>query len=104
MIPSPGRVVLYELTRADAAEINKRRADFGAYRRDIDYRDTGHVAHAGNPVSGGESYPAVIVRVWADGESAPVNLQVLLDGSDTFWATSRGQGDAPGQWREPPRR
>jgi hypothetical protein len=31
-----------------------------------------------------------------------VNLQVVLDGNDHYWATSRIQGDEPGQWRWPP--
>lgn len=49
-------------------------------------------------------YPAVIVRAWGDTEQSAVNLQVLLDGCDTYWATSRSQVPGQGQWIEPPRR
>ncbi|GAA4560510.1 hypothetical protein [Planotetraspora kaengkrachanensis] len=31
------------------------------------------------------------------------NLQVLLDGNDAYWATSRTEGDEPGRWSWPPR-
>lgn len=41
--------------------------------------------------------PAVIVAVWP----TSVNLSVILDGQGTLWATSRHQGDEPGQWNWP---
>jgi hypothetical protein len=31
------------------------------------------------------------------------NLQVHLDGTDTYWATSRCEGEGPGFWAWPPR-
>ena len=48
-------------------------------------------------------YPLVITRVWGDQEGSAVNGQVLLDGNDTFWATSRNEGEGPGFWSVPPR-
>jgi hypothetical protein len=48
----------------------------------------------------GHKYPAVVVSTFG-GEA--VNLQVLLDGPDSFWATSRHEGDEPGTWAWPPR-
>jgi hypothetical protein len=54
---------------------------------------TGHVAHVGNQVTAGDVYPAMIVRVWGDTPESAVNLQVHLDGNDTYWATSRVVGD-----------
>jgi len=51
-------------------------------------------------VAEGEQYPAVVVRTFG---GTTVNLHVLLDGNDTYWATSRMEGDDPGQWSWPPR-
>lgn len=100
MKPSPGRIVLYTLTEHDAQAINKRRADFGEHRKTDGYTDTGYVAHYGNEARAGDTYPAVVVRVWS-GDS--INAQVLLDGTDTYWATSRPQGNDAGNWNWPPR-
>lgn len=50
----------------------------------------------GNSVSAGDIYPAMIVCVHSNKESAPpdafCNLKVMLDGPDTYWATSRKVG------------
>lgn len=106
--PSLGRVVHYTLTESDAAAINKRRDDFGAYNRAHsgaqpgDPGATGHIAHVGNRAEAGQVYPAQVVRVF-DPSTTTVNLQVTLDGTDTYWATSRGEGDGPGTWCWPPR-
>jgi hypothetical protein len=48
----------------------------------------------------GQAYPAMVVRVFG---GPNVNLQVWLDGNDTYWATSRGEGDGDGCWSWPPR-
>lgn len=106
--PTLGRVVLYTLSDADADAINRRRADYAVFRRDADFKNqgaggrNGHQAYFGNSASGGQQYPALVVRVF--GEPSPsVNLQVHLDGNDTFWATSCQEGDEAGQWSWPPR-
>lgn len=79
--PTVGRIVLYRLSESDATEIKHRR---GAAQ--------GNVPHAG------EVYPAVVVRSWG---GPSVNLQVLLDGPDSYWATSRNEGVSEGQWAWP---
>lgn len=105
--PTLGRVVLYTLTEGDAAQINKRRKDFAAFQKTIfgnspapgELGATGHVGHVGNLATVGDVCPAMVVRIWG----TCCNLQVLLDGTDTFWATSRSEGDKPGSWAWPPR-
>ena len=83
--PTIGRIVHYQLSEFDAEEISARRAVTG---------------DAGNHVQSGQVYPALVVRTFG-GPNA--NLQVLLDGTDTYWATSRTSGDRPGTWAWPPR-
>jgi hypothetical protein len=85
MNPTAGRIVLYKLTDTDAQVIRSRRAESGV---------------PANEARAGDVYPAVVVRVWG---GMCVNLRVLLDGLDDFWATSRVDGDAEGQWSWPPR-
>ncbi len=95
-VPTLGRIVLYTLGEHDADAINASRSV------------TSGAAAAGFPRVGnapriGDDYPAVIVRVWGDSEQSAVNLQVLLDGTDTYWVTSRTVGDRPGTWHWPTR-
>ena len=109
MLPAIGRIVLYTLTDYDAAAINGRRDDAAAFRRSVtvtgplkagEIGRTGHVEHAGNAVSEGDVLPATIARTF---EGTYCNLQVTLDGNDTWWATSRQEGDGPGFWSWPAR-
>lgn len=93
-IPAVGRIVRYKLTEDDATGINRRRKDadnFGA--RD---NHTGYAVHVGNEVQAGDVAAMVIVRVWPDDRL--VNGQVLLDGTDTLWVTSKLEGDRAGEW------
>ena len=99
MTPSIGRIVHYTLTKDDAERITKRRADFAKHRHTEAYTDTGYVAHFGNDAHEGDTYPAVIVRVF----DTSVNLKVMLDGSDELWALSHSEGEGPGFWAWPPR-
>jgi hypothetical protein len=85
--PTIGRIVHYTLTEADAAAINKRRT--GAL-----------VDRVGNHATAGDICPAMIVRTFG-GPAA--NLQVVLDGTDSFWVTSRTEGTEPGTWAWPER-
>lgn len=85
MQPTIGRVVHYTLTDADAYLIQQRRTTDGT---------------VANTTVEGQTYPATVVRTFG-GEA--VNLQVHLDGPDTYWATSRTEGDGPGHWIWPPR-
>ncbi|MEU3683785.1 hypothetical protein AB0E99_22995 [Streptomyces sp. NPDC030592] len=100
MQPSIGRIVHYRLTKHDADDINRRRNDFHTSRSAEDR--TGFVGHVGNSVQGGDVFPAVIVRVWNE-STVTCNLQVLLDGTDTYWATSREEGTGVGRWAWPER-
>lgn len=107
MQPTIGRIVHYTLNEGDAVAINRRRTDFTAFQRTLaapvesgDRGATGHVAHVGNQVRAGDVCAAVIVRTF--GGSA-ANLQVLLDGTDTYWATSRSEGEGESHWAWPPR-
>jgi hypothetical protein len=97
MLPSVGRIVHYQLTESDAEAINRRRADFAASPP----ANTGFQAHVGNRAEEGQVLPAMVVRTF--GGDAAINLQVQLDGTDTYWATSRSEGDRPGGWIWPPR-
>lgn len=85
---TPGRTVLYRLTEDDARQITRRRTDSGV---------------TGNFVSEGDRYPAVVVRIFAGNPADVCNLKVLLDGDDTYWATSRHEGTEPGTWAWPER-
>lgn len=89
MKPSVGRIVHYTLNQQDADEINRRR--------------THRVTRTGNDAREGDVYPALIVRIFGETPESAVNLQVLLDGSDSFWATSRTLGDGPFHWAWPER-
>lgn len=100
MQPSIGRIVHYRLTEQDANDINRRRKDFHTSRSAEDR--TGFVGHVGNSAAEGDPYPAIIVRVWNE-STTTCNLQVLLDGADTYWATSRAEGNKPGTWAWPER-
>jgi hypothetical protein len=101
--PSVGRIVHYALSQHDAETINRGRRDAHLTRKDSDTEPrTGYVAHEGNHTSEGDVFPAVIVRVWNE-TVVTVNLHVLLDGSDTHWATSIAEGAGPGRWAWPER-
>lgn len=83
--------VKYKLSAQDAEEINRRRVS-GFLNDDW---PAGAQAHVGNDVNEGEVYPAVVVLTLQDDL---VNLQVFLDGNDSFWATSRSEGANTGEW------
>lgn len=110
MTPSIGRTVRYMLSAQDAQEINRRRTTGAAIhdRMAVDKWPLGAQAHVGNEVKAGDVFPMVIVRVWGDDPVSAVNGQVLLDGTDVYWATSRQQvdpesTDKQGLWFAPPR-
>lgn len=93
MTPTIGRFVHYTLTEQDVSIISSRRAS-QSFPAGIVGRH--------NPVSPGDTYPALVVRAFG-GDA--VNLQVHLDGEDTYWATSRTEGEPgeQGRWIWPPR-
>jgi hypothetical protein len=104
---TPGRIVLYVLSQDDADQINRRRTNGASIAERIkqDKWPCGAQAHIGNTVSAGDIYPAVAVRVSGATDEPSVNLQVLLDGSDNYWATSRHEvaSKLQGTWHWPER-
>lgn len=89
-IPAPGRIVHYKLTSSDAQSITQRRA-------------ASNGIFSGNPVNEGDVFPAQIVKAWGDTPESACQLQVMLDGNDTLWVTSRTHGEQPGSFVWPPR-
>jgi hypothetical protein len=79
-----GRIVLYRIAEGDRRAIISRRQQNNI---------------PGNVPGIGEQYPAIVVRTWP----TSVQLQVFLDGPDTYWATSVSEGDGDRQWSWPPR-
>jgi hypothetical protein len=100
-----GRIVQYTLSEEDAAQINRRRISVQEIREGIDSGTwvEGAQAHVGEPVAAGRTFPAIVVREWAPQWPEMVNLQVFLDGTDVYWATSRLQTERPqlGCWNWP---
>lgn len=103
--PTPGRVVLYTLSEDDAARINKRRDDAiaRAHEHKANPEVTGFQVHFGNRVREGDVFPALIVRAWGTTPESSANIQVMLDGNDTFWATSVSVGEGPRRFAWPTR-
>ncbi|WP_329147348.1 hypothetical protein OIU91_17040 [Streptomyces sp. NBC_01456] len=97
-VPTLGRTVLYRLSKQDATDINRRRKDFEHSAGHADR--TGFIGHRGNPALEGQLCAATVVRAF-NSDSNAVNLQVALDGNDVLWATSRTEGETPGQWAWP---
>lgn len=89
-VPTLGRIVLYRLSAADVTTIESQRR--------AAYSDL-----VGNPVQVGAIYPMMITRVWGSTPESAVNGQVLLDGNDSLWATSRTVGDGAGYYFWPPK-
>ncbi|MEZ0066688.1 hypothetical protein ABIA32_002700 [Streptacidiphilus sp. MAP12-20] len=87
--PTIGRIVHYTLHEHDAAAIQHRRKQAGTLA---------------NFVEEGQTYPAIVVRVWSP-DSGSANIRVLLDGNDDLWVTSATPANepTPGRWNWPPR-
>jgi hypothetical protein len=113
MQPTIGRIVHYALTEPDACAVNRRRQDFAAFTEEHPRPDdpgeagaTGHIGHFGTDVQAGQVFPAIVVRNW-ENDPGCLNLQVLLDGNDTYWVTDRVEAGkmwpSPGEWRWPAR-
>jgi hypothetical protein len=88
-----GDVVLYRLSAYDVDIIQRIRDTKGAK------------GYQANDVHAGQVFPAQVVRTFDTGDTGTVddntgtvNLQVNLDGDDTYWATSRQIGDVDGSY------
>jgi hypothetical protein len=109
--PSIGRIVLYVLSKVDVEAIRFRRDHGSVLQQDVNSPKVGYVPksyagfqiHSGNPVEVGTVCPMVITSVWGSGAGETVNGQVFLDGTDSYWATSRAcdPEKAPGTWHWP---
>lgn len=101
MKASLGQIVLLKLSEGMVDAINRRRTTSTSIAERIANRvwPLGAQAHIGNTVKTGEVYPMVVSRLWDD---SMINGQVLLDGNDTYWATSvhLGENDGDYQFRE----
>lgn len=93
----PGRIVYFVFDEAGADEVNRRRTTGASIAERLsgisalvgDSWPRGAQAHIGNPVSFGDICPAMVVRVHGagqDGVGDSVNLKVILDGTDVYWA------------------
>lgn len=92
--PTIGRIVLYCLSEQDVEAIQRRRTtgpDIARRLQDGSWPQ-GAQAHIGNDVAVGHVLPAMVVKVYSEN---CVNLKVMLDGTDTFWATSKQVSDEP---------
>lgn len=98
IVPTIGRIVLYKVPSWQVVEINQRRKDAYARAAWHSWKKTGAQVHAGNAVTEGQVFPAMIVAVWGTTPTCSVNLKVCLDGSDTYWVTSVSVGDKPGSY------
>jgi len=95
MRPTIGRIVLFMLSAAAAAEIMARRKSAETFKS---------FGIEGNPVREGDVFPMIITREGSDQPGAAVNGQVLLDGNDSYWARSVALCSdklEPGQWAWP---
>lgn len=88
-----GRIVHYRLSAGDVRAIMGQREQL-ATALGVS------VAAIGNTVAEGDVVAALVARVF-DERSGTANLQVTLDGRDSYWATSRSEGTAPGTWAWP---
>ncbi|MEW2164408.1 hypothetical protein AB0912_15650 [Streptomyces sp. NPDC007084] len=86
--PQIGQSVLYRLSDDDARAIARQR--LGGRSRPT-------------PARAGDVFPAIVVRASAQEEDVPCNLQVLLDGPDTYWARDIRCGTDAGTWSWPAR-
>lgn len=95
----PGRIVYYVFDDQAAADITRWRAAFIPQVPSEDQRRA-----AGNAVHPGDIAPAMVVRVFdrsvVNGDDGMINLKVMLDGPDEYWATGilYDEGKKPGTW------
>ncbi len=94
-----GRIVYFVFDAQSAQEVMRRRTTSASIADRIKQQvitlehgtvpqwPLGAQAHIGNDVQAGDICPAMVVSV-LDVTAGAVNLKVLLDGTDDYWATS----------------
>lgn len=87
MRPTIGRIVHYTINAHDVDRIEAHRSYPGRH---------------GNDVREGDTFPLLVTAVF-EGAGDHVNGQLMLDGNDSLWVTSAGEGNGPGTWKWPPR-
>jgi hypothetical protein len=103
-LPTIGRIVQYCLSYQDAVEINAARNKAFADVRSKTSDKSVRPARVGNVVKEGDIVVMMIVAVWSD---SCVNGQLILDGNDSHWVTSRNlsgvYNTGAGTWAWPAR-
>jgi hypothetical protein len=100
IVPTLGRVVWYVFSALDAEKINRRRQHARNHMEAHISASVGTMIHVGNDVHEGDKAAAIVVAVHGDKPDSYVNLKVMLDGSDDYWATSVkvSDGEQPGAY------
>jgi hypothetical protein len=88
IVPTLGRVVWYVFSALDAEKINRRRKHASDNMGVHITAANGVMLHVGNDVHEGDKAAAIVVAVHGEQPDSYVNLKVMLDGSDDYWATS----------------
>lgn len=94
----PGRIVYFVLDENAKRHINRRYDDANSQAGiEMMMAKSGAQIHVGSRVLAGDVCPAMVTAV-RDGDVC--NLKVMLDGNDTYWATSIPYADnrLPGSW------
>jgi hypothetical protein len=117
--PTIGRIVLYRLTKEDAAQVNRRRTNgqsikermaisvlgkMGVLQDEIRAWPQGAQAHIGWPVKDGQVFPMMITNVDPVTIEGYVSGQVFLNGNDVLWKVDAPEGKENGQWSWPERK
>jgi len=88
----PGRIVYFVFSQQAAEEVMRRRTSGPKIAERLMLRTwpEGAQAHVGNPVQAGDIAPAMVVAVFTETPNmhGGINLKVMLDGSDVYWACS----------------
>jgi threonine aldolase len=97
--PVLGQIVYYMLSQRDADAVNRHRTDYMLNRDAVSSGPgPGYVAHIGTDAKRGDVLPATVVALHYYDQPA-ANLQVHLDGTDTFWAAATTEGPGEEQWQ-----